>query len=114
MPHASVPAEFNTSQMLTCESQGQPLSSCLWMRPAGAQKEKIFIGQQIVQDGVRRTNVDGISYVENGLNHGNCCIRIEVVTGTDFGRWSCALMSKSGGVFAGIVDVQDQGKLVVF
>ena len=104
-------ATLNTTQLLTCESQGQEsLSLCLWVRPTtGVEKEGIFIDQQVVNDG-GRTNVDGISYVCAGLDDRKCSIRIESLTGAYFGRWFCTSMTTSGQIFAGNVIVHAAGK----
>ena len=79
------------------------------MQPPGTEKDGIFIDSQAVNNS-GQTNVDGISHIGNGLNDGKCSIRIESITETDFGKWSCTLMSKSGQVFTGNVTVQALGK----
>ena len=106
VPHPIVFAALNVSRVLTCESEGQPLRSCLWGRViTDGQWEGILVDERVVENG-GRTNVNGISYVGNGLDGGNCSVRIDSVTQDDIGTWSCALLANgSGSIFKGEVNV---------
>ena len=104
-------AALNTSQVLPCELKGRPLNSCLWGRIIRGQRDGIFIDTQVVQDG-GKTDVDGISYVGNGLENGNCSIRIASVVQSDVGTWSCTLVSKAGTIFQTEVHIHTDSKLL--
>ena len=103
--HNPVHTLLNSSIVLTCQAQGQePLSSCMWIRTIGTVRKLIFIDHNNADYG-GWTDVDGISYAEDGLGDGKCSIMIESVTADDFGTWSCTLISNAGRVFTGSVEV---------
>ena len=112
VPQPHVFAVLNTSQVLTCASQGQqPLHSCLWVRNNGSNRDGIFIDKEGAHnDGGGQEDESAISFVGSRLDGANCSIRIELITGNDFGRWSCRLMSKTGQIFVGNVNVYAAGK----
>ena len=93
MPQSRVLVEVNTSQVISCESQAyEPLSSCLWGRTIKGQRQVITVDEHGVEDG-GRTEVDGITYVGNGLEDGKCSIKIASVSEDDRGSWTCTLVS---------------------
>ena len=100
VPHPVAIATINKSLVLTCESKGYPLRSCLWVQAIiGGQRQGIFVDEQVVLNG-GRTDAAGVFYVGNALDNGNgSSIKIGSVTLNDMGRWSCTLLSKAGMIF---------------
>ena len=72
------------------------------MQPGGDSNDGIFIDEQVLNDG-GWTGVSRTSYVGSGfgLDDGNYSIKIESVKPSDFGRWSCTLIPKSGQILRG-------------
>ena len=103
---------MNNALKFSCESQGQPLSSCLWGKAQNGQHQVIVTDQHGVQEEDQQTSIEGISYsIGHELDAGKCSVNIESVSEDDFGRWSCTLVSKSGAIFTGRVEVVTNGKL---
>ena len=108
MPRRKVYTLLNNSETFSCESNGQPLNSCLWARTLNGQRQVIIVDDQ---DGGRKS-VEGISYIGDGLREGKCSIEIESVTAADVGTWSCTLVSESGAIFNGEVSVSTKSKYI--
>ena len=111
VPQPIITAERNSTVQLSCESGGAPLTLCVWERNTDntAQWDEIVIGPQGESGGGERTSA-GITVSGNQLHEGKCGIEIQVTSGDDMGKWSCALMSTTGQSFVGEVKNLDRGK----
>ena len=106
VPQPVVTAAVGASQNLTCESNGKPLTSCLWTHSANDTRQIIVVDQQVVAN-EGRTGVDGIDFAGNSSDFqaGKCAINIESITETDLGLWACNLVTADSTVFGGAVHV---------
>ena len=110
VPNHIVSAKLNATATISCESDGKPVSVCVWGKIVDGQWETIVIDDGVITNG-GKTEVDGISYEGEGLAAGKCGLKIQAVQAKDTGRWSCALITAAGPVFAGEVFV---GKPISF
>ena len=108
VPNPVVLAAVNATQNLSCESNGQPLDSCLWGHSMNGTREVILIDDNhVVQKNGSRT-ANGLSYVDDDrgdLDLGKCVLTIESLEDNDYGLWSCTLISKNSTIFTGAVHV---------
>ena len=107
VPHPEIYGKVNGSANLSCESQGQPLTLCVWKRIGGNEQRDILIVDQEVFKNARGTFVQGTSSVSDGLQNGTCNLNITSLMNNDFGRWSCALVAQTGNTFGGKLSVVD-------
>ena len=94
-------AKGNKSQTVSCESQGQPLSACIWEIIMHGTPETI-----VLYENASLASNDGVLYLGDGLHAGECGLQIESVFDEDVGLWTCTLLAKSGSVLTGHVTVE--------
>lgn len=112
--HPLVVAETNTSETITCESHWEALDSCVWGRPVKGQRELITIEKDATAQ-VDAGQIDNgrISTYGDGLQNGNCSLRIQSITAEDFGTWFCALFGETGSLLTGQVEITHESKLSI-
>ena len=98
MPPPAVLTKLHASVNFSCESNGKPLSLCMWTHNGKAQE--IIMGT----DGERQTK-DGVVYTGEGLNGGKCSVRIKKTEKGHLGKWDCTLVTIIGHVFTAEVEV---------
>ena len=111
VPRRIVYTALNSSETFSCETNGQPLNSCLWGRTLNGQRQAILIDNQTALNG-GRTSAKGILHVGDGLKDGKCSIKIESVAEQDVGSWSCTLVSQEGAIYSGEVSVTITSKSI--
>lgn len=107
---ATVPAPkiyetMKNTANFSCESNGRPLSLCLWSHTVRGEQKVILINKQ-----GGNLSIDGIHVTSAAkLNEGKCSVRIEAVTEDHFGVWACTLMSAAddGEVWTGEVELRE-------
>ena len=110
IPHPRVFAKVNTSAQFSCESPGQPLSSCFWAKTRIGERQVIVLDEYGVYGSEENSTNARISYsTSDELKAGKCGLHIEPVTEDDYGLWSCTLALKTGTIFAGEVTVTANG-----
>ena len=97
-------AKPNTSQIITCESDGEALDWCLWGRTVKGQRQLITIEKEAITQ-VDDGQIEGISTFGSELQKGSCSLRVESITEEDSGTWSCTLFAQTGTVSTGQVEV---------
>ena len=100
MPHPLVYPILNGSAAFTCESGGLPLSSCFWAWTVIGKRIVVLVGKDVQHD-----PVDGVGYLTDGLNEGECGISISSVNEDHSGWWSCFLTAINSQVLVGKVNV---------
>ena len=107
MPLPVIYDVLNRTANFTCESQGQPLSSCLWARTLKGQLEATVVdgdGEYAPTDGIH-------FFFADEPNSGTCGVNIESVTEDHIGKWACALVADDGEVLTGEVELYSGKKL---
>ena len=106
VPNTVVFAKVNTSAMLQCGTDdGLPWNLCVWERKPAGQRSLVVIDVEVAQT---RTPVKGISYIGDGVDkNGKCQVRIESTKYSDFGQWSCTLMTQNGAISTGQLYLRD-------
>ena len=105
VPNPFVWAVENTSATFTCESGGEPLTSCLWVWNARGQRKVIIVdGECIIQQGGALE--EGTFSALGGFGSGRCSMKIEFSSVEHTGPWSCTLLSHTGEIFTGEVNVK--------
>ena len=82
----------------TCESQGQPITFCAWERlpgPAGSSGPYLDFTPGTTRPGSQSSR-PGYFYSGEGLDKGQCGLRINRVDDMDNGVWQCTLATSSG------------------
>ena len=104
VPQPVVFASINSSVNVSCESNGHPISSCLWGHTVNSTRQAIIMDEKFVENS-GRTTVDGVSFLGNqeGLDAGKCTLGIQSVAEKDAGLWSCTLVTHNSTIFSGAV-----------
>ena len=102
MPQSDICTKDNDTATFSCESNGAPLSSCLWARTVNGQREVVMLGEDVG----KVSTVDGVEYSVDDLNDGKCRVKVESIKRGHFGRWSCTLVEADGQVLTGAVNVR--------
>ena len=104
---SKVIAKANTSETISCESTGKPLSLCLWAaRTVSDHREVIVIQKDATFPAAVRTDFGNVSTSSvDQLENGTCWLRIESMTEEHIGSWSCILVDQAGAVSTGQVKV---------
>ena len=112
VPLPSVTAKISKSTKLSCGSGGQPLSFCFWhhhnYRNGGMKVVYHIPYDDVVEHGANSTvKVEGLEFIEvRKFKEGKCRVKIEgFAVGNNVGTWTCILVSESGTMFSGLVDL---------
>ena len=102
IPGAKIFEALDGTANLSCKSNGQPLSLCIWSHTVKGQLEVNVLdryGENFSTNGI------GLSSIAD-LNTGECSLTIESITKDDFGVWTCTLAVAAGGqVLTGQVEL---------
>ena len=98
VPQSTVSTKLNTTANFSCESNGMPLSFCIWTHAGKAQ-------EIMNKDGEIRLTEDGVVYSSAGLNGGKCSVVISKIKKIHLGKWDCTLVANNGKVFTAAVAI---------
>lgn len=95
---------LNHTAKFSCESDGRPLSLCLWSRTVRDQQEVIWMnrhGHNVSSDGIQLPS-------PFDLGGGKCSVSIEAVMEDHFGTWTCILLAAADGeILTGEKELRD-------
>ena len=107
VPEPKIWEALNQSANLSCNSNGPPLSLCMWSHRVEDRLEVTLLnrhGWYISTDGIRLSS-------EGDLNDGKCSVSIRSVTKDNLGLWTCALVVVGADqVLSGQVELQSGKK----
>ena len=104
VPQPVIFTSIYSSVNISCESNGHPISFCLWGHTVNGKRQAVIIDEKVV-DNFGRTTVDGVSFFgsREDLDAGKCALGIQAIAEKDAGLWSCTLVSQNSTIFSGAV-----------
>ncbi|XP_021947045.1 fasciclin-3 isoform X2 [Folsomia candida] len=98
VPNHHINARRGVPSNFSCESQGTPISYCIWERPADPTKNLSVIYLEFSGDTRpgQQSKKPGYFLTGDGLDKGQCGLKINRVEDTDNGVWQCTLLTSSG------------------
>lgn len=106
VPTAIIGATIGGPTNFTCQSHGIPIGTCLWERdaPAGSNNGLILnFNPSNSREG--EGPQPGYTYLGDGLEKGECGVVIQNVKDTDNGNWKCTLITNTGQLYRGVVEI---------